>query len=190
MRIEPDTNAPSTPGPLVLFTAECDRIVLGWGSAADGMPGSGLKAHNLYRDGQIVKQIPAPQLFTLDTGLTPGRTYHYSLSSLDRAGNESVRSVPLNVTLPQCSVTQTNGIGASPGVTIAWDPSEAPDVAGYVVHWSLEPGDYTWQADAMQATSITITDLESGVPYFFVITAYNLDGVESEPSAKLAYLPP
>jgi hypothetical protein len=42
----------------------------------------------------------------------------------------------------------------------------------------------------MQATTVTINDLESGEPYFFSVTAYNLDGVESEPSYKVAYIPP
>jgi hypothetical protein len=42
----------------------------------------------------------------------------------------------------------------------------------------------------MQATETAITDLESGVPYFFAITAYDMDGAESEPSAVVAYIPP
>lgn len=190
VRIEPDTNAPFAPATLALLSTECNRVVLGWDAAADAVPGSGLKAHNLYRDGQFMTQVLAPQVFAVEAGLTPGRSYAYSLSSVDRAGNESTRSHPLTVTLPQCSGTGTNGTGASPGVTLAWDASEEPGVAGYLVHWGLEPGVYPWQTDVMQATTTTVTELESGVPYFFVITAYDFAGVESEPSAKVAYILP
>jgi hypothetical protein len=42
----------------------------------------------------------------------------------------------------------------------------------------------------MQATEIAVTDLESDVPYFFAVTAYDQDGIESEPSIVVAYIPP
>jgi hypothetical protein len=186
VRVEPDTNAPSTPESLTLLTAECDRIVLGWDAATDMEPGSGVKAHYLYRDGQIVDQIPVPAAFVLDSGLVPGRSYEYSLTAIDRAGNESRKSAPLVVTTPQCSVIETNGTG----VMLVWDPSEEPDVVGYIVHWGRDLGVYPWQADVMKATETAITDLESGVPYFFTITAYDLSGTESEPSAAVSYIPP
>ena len=185
VRVERDTNAPSTPGNLTLLTAECDRVVLGWDAATDPAPGSGVKAHYLYRDGQFVTQIPVPVVFVLDSGLVPGRSYEYSLTAIDRAGNESGRSALLVTTPPQCSVTGTNGAG----VTLVWDPSEEPGVVGYVVHWGRNPGVYPWQMDVMQATETAIADLESGVPYFFAITAYDSDGTESEPSAVVAYIP-
>ena len=188
VRVAPDTNAPSTPGKLALLTAECDRIVLGWEAGSDPAPGSGVKAHQLYRDGQYVQQISAASSFVLDAGLVPNRSYEYSLSAIDRAGNESGRSVPLMVTTPRCSGTGTNGTGT--GATLVWDPSEEPGVVGYVAHWGREPGVYPWQMDVMQATEIVITGLESAAPYFFAITAYDQDGTESKPSAAVAYIPP
>jgi hypothetical protein len=188
VRSEPDTNAPSAPENLTLLTAECDRVVLGWDAGNDGTGGSGLRAYNLYRDGRIVNQLIAPQLFALEGELAAGRAYQYALSAVDRAGNESALTPVLAVTTPQCPVTGTNGTGAIPGVTLAWDPSEDPEVAGYIVHWGREPGSYPWQADVMQATTTTLTELEPGVPYFFVITAYDFNGVESEPSDKVTHI--
>lgn len=188
VRVERDTNAPSPPENLTMLTAECDQVVLGWNTAMDPAPGSGVKAHYLYRDGQIVEQILMPAAFVLDSGLVSGRSYEYSLAAIDRAGNESGRSAPLVITTPQCSGTGTNGAGS--GFTLVWDPSEEPGVVGYIVHWGRDPGVYPWQMDVMQATETAITDLESGVPYFFAITAYDLDGTESEPSAMVAYILP
>jgi len=187
VRVEPDTNGPSAPENLILLAAECNRVVVGWSAGADPAPGAGIKAHQLYRDGRIVKQISTPAAFILDSDLIPGRSYEYSLTSIDRAGNESGQSVPLAVTLPQCSANGTNG---GPGVTLAWDASEEPEVVGYIVHWGREPGAYPWQMDVMQTTEIAIADLESNVPYFFVVTAYDRDGIESEPSAVVACIPP
>lgn len=190
VRVEPDTNAPSAPANLTLLTIECDRIVLGWNAATDPAPGAGVKAHYLYRDGNIVQEVPITSAFALDSGLVPSRSYQYYLTAIDRAGNESVSSPLLTVTPPECSGTGTNGTGSDRGMTLAWDPSEEPGVVGYIVHWGREPGVYPWQTDVMQATESNFTDLESGVPYFFAVTAYDSDGVESEPSAVVAHIPP
>jgi hypothetical protein len=185
VRLERDTNAPSAPGSPALMTAECDQVVLSWIAAADPAPGSGVKAHYLYRDGRFVKEIPASTAFALDSGLVPGRSYEYALTAIDRAGNESGLSAQLEVITPPCSGTGTNGAD----VTLVWDPSEEPGVVGYIVHWGREPGVYPWQKDVMQATKMAFSDLESSVPYFFAITAYDLGGTESEPSAAVAYIP-
>ena len=190
VRTEPDTNAPSAPGNLVFEAGRCERILLSWSSGSDTSPGSGLKGHNLYRDGLLVRQVSAPDSFVLDTGLSPGHSYAYAVSSLDRAGNESPRSAILTVATSQCPVSTTNGMGSSPGVTLRWDPSEESSVAGYVVHWGREPGSSIWQTDVMRATSATITGLESGEGYFFSVTAYDVDGAESESSHRVACIAP
>jgi hypothetical protein len=44
--------------------------------------------------------------------------------------------------------------------------------------------------DAMQSTSITISEVEPGVAYFFTVTAYSMIGIESEPSAEVVIIPP
>jgi hypothetical protein len=186
VRVESDTNAPSAPVNLALLTAECDRAVLSWAAGAEMVPGSGVKAHYLYRDGRFVSEIPVASAFVLDSGLVPGRSYDYCLTAIDRAGNESVPSPHLAVTTPRCSTTGTNGAG----VTLVWDASEESGVVGYIVHWGPEPGIYPWQKDVMLATETAIIDLQSGVPYFFAITAYDLGGTESVPSAAVAYIPP
>ena len=55
---------------------------------ARATPGAGVKGHHLYRDGKFVKEIPATETFALDSGLVPERTYDYSVTTIDRAGNE------------------------------------------------------------------------------------------------------
>ena len=190
IRSEPDTNAPSTPRSLSAPSVQCARAVFSWESAVDDASGSGIKAYNLYRDGLIVKQIEAPAIFVLDTGLTPRTSYEYSVSAIDRAGNESRRSSSLNVTTPACPDGETNGTASNPSLAIEWDRSEEPTTAGYIVYWGFQPGVYTWQIDVMQATTATLDGLESGVPYFIAVTAYDFSGAESEPSNRLTHIPP
>ncbi len=186
VRSESDTNAPATPKALSALTVQCTRAVLSWESAEDEPMGSGLFAYNLYRNGVIVKQLAAPTNFVFDTELAANTSFDYRVSAVDRAGNESARSSVLTVTTPTCPDGETNGSR----LVLKWDRSEEPTIAGYIVHWGFEPGAYLWQIDVMRSTTATIDGLESGVPYFFAITAYDFGGTESEPSNKVTHIPP
>lgn len=74
-------------------------------------------------------------------------------------------------------------------VTLAWDPSPDPSVAGYVVYVGVS-GPLRPQAfDAGTNTVYTVTDLEAGVTYTFFVTAYDAARNESDPSNSLDYTP-
>jgi len=190
VRSESDTNAPSTPKALSALTVQCTKAVLSWEPAEDESTGSGVFVYNVYRDGVIVKQVEAPTLFIFETDLAANSTFDYRVSAVDRAGNESARSSVLTVTTPTCPGGETNANGSDSSLVLKWDRSEEPTIAGYIVHWGFEPGVYPWQSDVMRSTTATIDGLESSVPYFFAVTAYNLGGTESEPSNKVTHIPP
>jgi hypothetical protein len=190
VRTEPDMTAPSAPASLAVRAAQCDRVALTWDFANDGALGTGVSTYNLYRDGAPILLVPASEHHVLDTGLLPGTLYQYSISATDRSGNESSRSLPVSFVTPDCVEADTNEAGASPVITLAWDSNEETDVAGYIIHWGIEPGVYPWAMDAMQSTSITISEVEPGVAYFFTVTAYSMIGIESEPSAEVVIIPP
>jgi len=77
-----------------------------------------------------------------------------------------------------------------PSVTLAWDPSVSADVAGYIVHWGYTSGNYALQTNVGNTTSAKISGLSVGVTNFFVATAYDSYGLESEPSNEVSYTPP
>lgn len=74
-------------------------------------------------------------------------------------------------------------------VTLDWDPSTDPDLAGYRVYYqansSAMPFSGTGAAegtapiDGGNATTATVTGLDPNNSYFFAVTAYNSAGVES-----------
>jgi hypothetical protein len=86
-----------------------------------------------------------------------------------------------------CCAT-TNVTGAS--VTLAWDPSAEPDVAGYRVHYGLHSRTYPLVVDAGNVTKQTIGDLQEGVFYYFAVTAYDSAGLESDFSGEIGYAVP
>jgi len=80
-------------------------------------------------------------------------------------------------------------------VTLAWDNNTEPNLAGYKVHYDTSPGDPYYGTEADQGTSpitillkglpdqynpeFTLTGLVSGPTYYFAVTAFNTEDLES-----------
>lgn len=186
----PDTTPPPPPSELLLYGARCDRVVIGWNESDDGPAGSGVSGYILYRNEQQIRQFPPGTTQFLDDNLLPGATNHYQIATIDLMGNEGTPTRPLAVITPDCSVTDTNLQYEDCRLTLTWDANEERDIAGYVVHWGTQPGQYPWQIDAMQTNTITIPGLTPGTAYFVSVTAYTVDGTESDPAAELIFIPP
>ena len=67
-------------------------------------------------------------------------------------------------------------------VTLSWSPNKENNIAGYKIYYGDTSGNYSSNVDAGNRTKYTITDLESGKIYYFVITAYNTHGSEGRES--------
>jgi len=85
-----------------------------WAASTD-TGGSGLKGYNVYRDGVFLKQVTTTSL--LDTVSDPFKTYTYTVSAVDGAGNESARSASAQGSLSalvsfKTQVTYATGAGA------------------------------------------------------------------------------
>ena len=89
-----DTFPPDTPGNLVTFTG-ADHVFLSWEPVKD----ADLSHYRVYRKapGGDAFQLLADQIqdpFFKDTTAVKGTTYAYSVSAVDRKGNESELSKP------------------------------------------------------------------------------------------------
>jgi fibronectin type 3 domain-containing protein len=79
--------------------------------------------------------------------------------------------------------TPTNGTAL-----LSWDASGGPEVAGYKVYQATASGAYGAPIATLAGdiTSYTVTGLETGTTYFFAVTAYNSDDVESPLSNEVS----
>ncbi len=64
-------------------------------------------------------------------------------------------------------------------VTLAWDRSPEPDVAGYLISYGTQSGTYTVRADVGNVATWTVASLNAGQRYYFVVQAYNTSGGQS-----------
>ena len=79
-------------------------------------------------------------------------------------------------------------------VSFAWDPpaknvdgSPLTDLAGYKLYFGSASRDYTNCMDLGDMTSFTVSNLTSGVTYYFSVRSYNSAGVESDFSEELSW---
>lgn len=77
-----------------------------------------------------------------------------------------------------------------PNVILAWDPSPDESVVGYYLYTGTEPGQYTAHEDLGDRTTTAVSGLTKGVTYYFAVTAYNAEGLESDPSNEISFVVP
>ena len=62
-------------------------------------------------------------------------------------------------------------------MTLAWNPNTDGTTAGYRIYWGHQSGVYGGNIDVGNVTSWQLNGLADGVPYYFVVRAYNSAGV-------------
>ena len=85
---------------------------------------------------------------------------------------------------------QFPALAATISVTLAWNPSTDPNVAGYNIYYGGVSHTYTNKIPVGNATSVTISGLVQGTTYYFAATTYSASGLESQFSSELSYLVP
>ena len=183
VRTATDEVPPASPTRLTVATRNCDMLALLWERADDDPLGSGVDGYRVYRDGLQIGEVRTPTRFFLDKNASHESNFVYEVTALDLMGNESIRSSPLLVENAPC-VAQ-NGPEV---VTLSWDPATAAEIAGYIIYWGRNPGDYTWAMDAMDAPAVEIPYLEPEAAYFFAVTSYDSNGVQSDFSSEVAFI--
>ena len=77
-------------------------------------------------------------------------------------------------------------VSESATLTLAWDQSTDPNVAGYVLYWGTHSGVYGSQSNVGNQRLVQVGGLADGTNYYFVVSAYNAAGQLSLPSAEVS----
>jgi len=71
-------------------------------------------------------------------------------------------------------------------VTISWDPNTEADLAGYRVYYGTESRNYQVNVDVGLDTFKVIENLQTGIRYYFAVTAYDTANNESDFSEEVS----
>jgi len=90
-----------------------------------------------------------------------------------------------------CALLQLSVFGVNPptqdSLTLGWNPSPAPGVVGYRVYEGEMSQNYSQVLDVGNATTARVSGLMTGVTYYFAVTAYDANGLESPFSGEISY---
>ena len=90
----------------------------------------------------------------------------------------------LGLTLGQASAP------AATSVTLAWNTSISPNVAGYHLYYGGQSGVYTNRISTVNPTNAVVTGLVAGRTYYFAAAAHDSAGLESRLSNETSYALP
>jgi hypothetical protein len=68
------------------------------------------------------------------------------------------------------------------GIEVTWNTNAEPDLAGYKIYWGDSSGAHQNSQDVGNVTRFVLNNVSESRPYYFVVTALNTAGLESEPS--------
>ena len=192
----PDTVAPSTPGAVRTTDVTSTQASLSWAASTDDV---GVTAYRVLRDGVKVGSTTTTEI--VDTGLTAGTSYRYTVQAVDAAGNVSAESAPVSVqtlaapvveetappvdeTAPTVDTTAPTAPGglhtmstSESGVHIMWSAStDDSGVTGYTVLRGT--GTHGALETVAQATSTSFMDsgLQAGSTYRYQVVASDAAG--------------
>lgn len=187
-----DITPPSTPDNIRTTNITISSISFAWDAANDDV---GVTAYRVYRDGSNTAFTTTTSLSLTVTNLSAGRSYEYSVSAVDAAGNESARSqvlsattlIPVDSTAPTTpSALRATSI-TSNTASLAWNAaSDNVVVTGYRLY---KNGSST-PLHTTTALSFTDTSLSPEQSYQYRISAFDAAGNESPLSAALIVLTP
>ncbi len=172
-----DRTKPTTPGNLRVTATSTTSVSLAWNASTDN---SGSVTYRV-REAAGMTRTTSQTSFAW-TGLSPNRTYRFTVSASDPSGNRSSESNQVTATTPASVPPATPAnlrlAGATVNtLTLAWDP-----VAGatrYELHSNVA-GTYS-----TTETSRTAHWLQPNTGYTFTVRAINAAGTMSGPSAPL-----
>ena len=176
-----DAQAPSVPSGVSGVAQSSTSVRVNWIASTDNY---GVTGYRLYRNGS---QVNTPSSTTyLDTGLSAGATYSYTVSAYDAAGNNSAQSSPPAVVTAQTPTGPgvPTGVWPTPqsetSVRVIWTaPTDGTAATGYKIYRNGS------QVGTTATTSYMDTGLAAYTTYSYTVSAYDAGGSNSAQSSPL-----
>ncbi len=168
-----DTTPPAAPDSLTAVAESDSRVRLEWQAANDAE--SGIARYKIYRDNQLIAQVPSPSY--IDTGLFEKTAYTYQVSAVNFAQLESARSASAVATTLADTVRPTivsvSAAGNRNRVTVVFserlDQASAEDAANYGISPSLAVQSAELNVN-LKTVILTVASMTDGASYTLAVS--------------------
>lgn len=184
-----DVIAPDT----VMLTAQIrgvNDVDLSWSAS----PSSDVAQYWVFRNNNLIHLTSDATILNFnDVGLANG-TYEYTVRAIDAAGNTSIDSNTVTVSIDQQLLSTPQNLTAQAlvmgeTITLSWQTVSDPALQHYRLYRSQVSGsDYSIVADTLENT-YTDTELNNGTRYYYVVVAVDNFGNESTYSNEVSAVP-
>lgn len=113
------------------------------------------------------------------TDLSESTTYYFAMKNRGTSGWSTMSNL----------VVASTGESTANPVKLAWDQNSESDVTGYKLYYGTAPGVYGTTIDVGNTVIGSVTGLTYDTTYYFAVTAYNTEGLESLHSNEISYTP-
>lgn len=177
----PDITPPSQPVYITVLMSGA-AVNVSWQDSQDNVAVVG---YRLYRNSVLISTSATTAY--MDSSVTQGATYSYTLQAYDAAGNVSAMSSAKSITIPDTTAPTSPGTptvklnSAKTGVVVSW--SGSTDNVGVSAYQVWRNG-----ANLKTVTNLTFTDtgVKQGSIASYVVYAVDAAGNRSNPSATSA----
>ncbi|MDF7802000.1 sulfatase-like hydrolase/transferase [Pontiellaceae bacterium B1224] len=189
---------PDVPTGLVATNGFTDEIMLDWNDNEQGYAFSNFIVKRSLTSGGPYTEIPGAtptKSEYIDTGLTTGQTYYYVVSTVNGDGVESADSAETSATAQifvPAAPTVPTGLNVRPGNSrtfLGWNENTQMGFKEFRVKRSEDSGGPYTQITSTTNTYFTDTSAVNETTYYYVVTAVNVDDVESTPCAEQSATP-
>ncbi|MEV0212145.1 fibronectin type III domain-containing protein [Micromonospora sp. ALFpr18c] len=176
-----DTERPTTPGPITVVAVDTTWVELTWAASTDNVGVVRYPVSARFEDSGAMYSTDTTSIRI--TGLRPSRTYTFSVSAVDAAGNSSLSNPTLRLTMPPGDDQSPSAPGqpmaydvAATLVWLRWAPSvENVALDRYEVFRVNADGTLTRVSEVYQyppgRNSTQISGLTPTTTYTFVVQA-------------------
>lgn len=187
-----DTTPPTTPTGLTSSNVTYNSLTLAWVASQDEAGGSGLKGYRIYRDGALLKTLGLVTSFA-DSGLTALTLYHYEVSAIDVAGNESkttmvditTKDVPADTTAPSVPMGLTAKAASTSQINLTWLASTDNTGGSGLKSYRIYRGGAMIKEVPTGTLSYSDTGLAASTTYSYAVSAVDNSGNESTKSTSV-----
>jgi chitodextrinase len=172
-----DRTPPTTPTNLRVTSLSQKSVTLAWDPSTDN---SGSFSYSVNKDGQSFTVPQTRTTYTIDW-LSPGQTYNFYVTAIDKSLNQSVKSNAVTVTTPRDTTPPTtpalSGSVRGPSqVSLAWTRS-TDDSSEFVSYRFFANGtQITEHVNWYSETSIVLRHLTPATTYTFTVQARDASG--------------